>query len=77
MHFRYTLSNITQAAQAGKEAVAEASSRDLLSQPHSFELFTINPSRKCKPYRYAYGTSMQVDFMQPCNSVCCTSLVPH
>ena len=45
---------------AGKHKVAEASSTDLLSEPQSFELFTVNPHNKCKAYRYAYGTSVQV-----------------
>ncbi len=57
---RYTLSSITKAMTAGKDAVAEASSRDLLSDPQCFELFTISPRNKCKAYRYSYGTSLQV-----------------
>lgn len=57
---RYTLSSITKAITAGRDTVAEASSRDLLSDPQCFELFTISPLNKCKAYRYSYGTSLQV-----------------
>ncbi len=57
---RHTLSNIKTVIAAGKETVAEAASKDLLSKPQCFELFTVNPRNKCKAYRYAYGTSTQV-----------------
>ena len=48
---------------AGKGKVAEASGTDLLSEPQAFELFTVNPHNKCKAYRYAYGTSVQVNLL--------------
>lgn len=56
---RYTLSSISKAITAGKDTVAQASSRDLLSDPQCFELFTISPLNKSKAYRYSYGTSLQ------------------
>ena len=61
MQCRYTLSNINKAIAAGKDNVAEALSMDLLTEPQVFELFTISPHNKCKAYRYAYGTSLQVN----------------
>ena len=44
----------------GKLAITKASSRMLSNERFGFELFTIRPELKCKPYRYTWGTSLQV-----------------
>ena len=54
-----------------------------MTKPIGFELFTINPSFKCKPYRYSYGVSMQVSFCQKAAdlpapfAVCVAKLATH
>jgi len=57
---RITLSDLPAAIAAGKDTIADASSRMLSAERIGFELFTIHPSLKCKPYRYSWGTSLQV-----------------
>lgn len=45
---------------AGKDSIRDATSRMLAAERFGFELFTIHPDLKCKPYRYTWGTSCQV-----------------
>ena len=58
---RYTLSNIKAAVVGGKAKVAEATSRELLTEPQCFDLFSVNPQVKARAYRYAWGTSHKVN----------------
>lgn len=57
---RITLPNLPAAMAAGKDSIKDATSRMLAAERFGFELFTIHPDLKCKPYRYSWGTSCQV-----------------
>lgn len=57
---RITLPNLPAAIAAGLGNITEVSSRVLQAEPIGFELFTIHPDLKCKPYRYSWGVSRQV-----------------
>ncbi|DBA84901.1 TPA: hypothetical protein ACH3X1_005915 [Trebouxia sp. C0004] len=56
---RITLPNLPAAMADGKNSIKDATSRMLAAEQFGFELFTIHPDLKCKPYRYCWGTSCQ------------------
>ncbi|KAL3141623.1 hypothetical protein ABBQ32_004860 [Trebouxia sp. C0010 RCD-2024] len=56
---RIKLPDLPAATAAGLGRITDASSHVLSAKPIGFELFTINPGQKCKPYRYSWGVSCQ------------------